>query len=220
MKSSKLGNSENRFGLIVLTGVITLIALVIFSMDFSSQTEAPNSTTENATLLKTPRPITDFNLISHLEAPYTSESLKGKWTILSFGYTSCPDVCPTALATLSQMDDQLKREHFDTPYQVIFLSVDPERDSLKRLAEYVPYFNPSFLGVTGEPQEIMAFTRQLGIMYAKSKQTDSAMGYLVDHSAIFVLVNPKGEFHALFSPPQNPLSLSKDLQTIITAANQ
>ncbi len=222
MNNSKPKQPDNKLGLILLGSAIVLSGWIVFTIDYGSQNRAINGNsvtipTKNATLLRTPRAITPFTLSTHSGAPYTSDSLKGKWTIFSFGYTSCPDVCPTALATLSQMDNQLKREQFSAPYQVIFLSVDPERDSLKRLAEYVPYFNPSFQGITGDPQEIAVFTRQVGVMYAKSETTDSAMGYLMDHSATFVLTNPKGKFHAVFSPPHKPLSLSKDLQTIVEA---
>jgi len=209
-------------GFILLGGAIALSGWIVFTIDFSSQNSSYNGTsaavpTENATLLREPRTITPFKLSTHSGTSFSSDSLRGKWTIFSFGYTSCPDICPTALATLSQMDKQLDHDQFSAPYQVVFLSVDPERDSLKRLAEYVPHFNSSFLGITGDPQEIVAFTRQVGVIYAKSETTDSAMGYLMDHSATFVLTNPKGEFHAVFSPPHKPLSLSKDLQTIVQA---
>lgn len=211
---------SNKIGLILLISVIIISALVVFNLDFGTRPGHPANPvvqTENATPLRTPRPITPFKLSSHLEKPYTESSLKGQWTLFSFGYTSCPDVCPTALATLSQMDDQLKKEETQFPYQVVFVSVDPERDSLKRLAEYVPYFNSSFLGVTGDAQEIANFTRQMGIMYAKSEQSDSAMGYLVDHSATLILTNPKGEFHAVFSPPHNPRVMANDLNKLVEA---
>lgn len=222
MTGSRQNRSDNKFGLALLAGVIVLSALVIFNIDFATKPEKSGPvvvSTESATTLRTPQPITPFKLISHSGTPYTDTSLKGQWTILAFGYTSCPDVCPTALTTLAQMDVLLKQEQVDFPYQVVFVSIDPERDNPKRLSGYVPYFNPAFLGVTGDIQEISKLTRQLGILHLRSEQQNGSNGYLMDHSANFILTNPEGQFHAVFTPPHNSQTLSKDLKAIVHAPN-
>jgi len=130
-------------------------------------------------------------------------SLKGHWTLLFFGYTHCPDVCPTALSTLSTIYEGLeKTRDGGDEVDVVFVSVDPERDKPAQLKEYVGYFNPAFVGVTGEPDTLASFSRVLGAVYAKAKGTESS-GYLVDHTAAIFLINPEGRYKAVMSPPHD-----------------
>lgn len=167
-----------------------------------------------ATLLPSPKPITDFQLTDHHGQPFTLNRLKGHWTLAFFGYTHCPDVCPTSMAILAQVQKKLEQQiGADQLPQVVFFSVDPERDSVEQLSRFVPYFHPGFLGVTGAPQEIMKLTRQIGILYGR-EQGSSDQDYLIDHSAAIILFDPDGSFHALFNVPHDPALITADFLAI------
>jgi len=150
-------------------------------------------------LLDTPRDIGDFRLVDHRGQPFTPAELAGKWTLLFFGYTSCPDVCPTTMAFLARLMEELQgTEAEDT--RVVMVTVDPARDTPERLAGYVPYFNPAFIGVTGEFMDLHRFATALNTPFRKVPGGD-ADNYLVDHSANVVLINPRGHYHGFFKPP-------------------
>lgn len=117
---------------------------------------------------------------------------KGKAVFLFFGYTSCPDVCPTSLALISSALKTLNDEQ-QKKVQVIFISVDPERDTPEKLRNYTKYFHKNIVGVTGSKAEIDKVVKQYGAAYRKV-ESDSAMGYLVDHSASVFVIDTKGKF--------------------------
>lgn len=168
------------------------------------------------TMLPTPRPLADFALVDQDGRPFGLAQIKGHWTFLSIGYTSCPDVCPMTMATFDAVDRAL--ESMDggkapTP-RFLLLSIDPQRDTPERLAQYVRYFNPGFLGATGEDAQLRALTAQLGLLYARVEGQDTAMGYLMDHSASILLIDPKGRLAAVFGTPHDAAGLAADFQTI------
>jgi protein SCO1/2 len=165
---------------------------------------------QQGTLLPWAKPIADFHLSDHNGRPFTLDKLNGRWTFAFFGYTHCPDVCPTSMAMLAQVQRKLEQvAELEKLPQVVFISVDPERDTPELLARFVPYFHPSFTGVTGDADQIMALTRQLGILYGKA-ETGDADDYLVDHSAAIILFDPDGRFHALFNVPHDPGLIAND----------
>ncbi|HYN79400.1 MAG TPA: SCO family protein [Lamprocystis sp. (in: g-proteobacteria)] len=130
--------------------------------------------------------------------------LRGKVVLIYFGYTSCPDICPTNLAMIAGALRQLTPDEL-SQVQVLFISVDPERDDPERLAGYAPYFHPNIRGVTGTPEQIATAARLYGAAYRRSAASESAMGYTVDHSASTYLVDPQGRLartldHATPSP--------------------
>ncbi|MES9990396.1 MAG: SCO family protein [Candidatus Thiodiazotropha sp.] len=170
--------------------------------------------TQQALLMPEFRPLKPFSLTSHKGVTFDNQSLQGQWTFMSFGYTYCPDICPTTLTLFSEMHQRIQAQKSDKPYQVTFVSVDPERDTLDRLAEYVTYFDPSFLGVTGTEAALEELTKPLGILYRRVETEDSAMGYVMDHSASIVLVDPQGRFHAYFSPPHDAEMMANDFIAI------
>ncbi|MCB1758225.1 MAG: SCO family protein [Gammaproteobacteria bacterium] len=167
-----------------------------------------------ATVIPEPRPLTPFELQDHRGRPFSSASLEGRWSFLVFGYTHCPDICPTALMTLSRMDERLKQQRVAADYQVVFVSIDPERDSRQRLAQYVPYFNSEFLGVRGEQAELTRLTTQLGVVYLKVQAGRAEGDYLMDHSAAIVLIDPQGRYHAVFSAPHKAEAIAEDFRRI------
>lgn len=149
-------------------------------------------------LLDTPRNFGELNLVDHHGQPFTNERLKGKWTLIFFGFTYCPDVCPTTMSFLNDFIGQLQgTEAEDT--EVVMVSVDPARDTVAQLASYVPYFNPDFTGVTGEFLDIHRFATALNTPFRKVP--GQGENYQVDHSTNVVLINPRGDYHGFFKAP-------------------
>jgi protein SCO1/2 len=167
---------------------------------------------KSGTLLAQPRQLPEFSLLGDNGQPFTLASLQGHWTILFPGFTTCPDVCPTTLAFLKNLTGKLSTEghHFN----VVFLSVDPDRDTPDRLASYVHFFNPSFVGVTAKEPELARFTQMMGIAYAKAPGS-TPQNYTMDHTAALILVDPKGRITAYFTPPHHMDVMSADLIAIM-----
>ncbi len=169
---------------------------------------------QQGTLLPSAKPIAEFKLIDQNGDSFTLENLKNQWTFVFFGYTHCPDVCPTSLSMLGRMMRLLEQDaSLETLPQGLFISVDPERDTPELMAQFVPYFHPDFKGATGSHEELQKLTRQLGILYMKSDDGNQD-NYLVDHSAAVILFNPDGKFHALFSVPHDAKLIAGDFVMI------
>jgi protein SCO1/2 len=189
-------------------GRIVAVSLLAVLLAACSRPEPPQL--KQATQLPSPKPVADFQLVDHNGNHFTLDNLKGRWTLAFFGYTHCPDVCPTSLAMLAQVVRRLERNpEAGQPPQVVFFSVDPQRDTPELLASFVPYFHDSFIGVTGDAEEILKLTRQLGIIYGKTGGSGDD-DYLVDHSASIILFDPAGRFYALFSTPHKPDLIAAD----------
>jgi protein SCO1/2 len=145
--------------------------------------------------------ITDFQLVNHRNEPFNRESLLGAWSLMFFGYTHCPDICPTTLLVLKEVKAQIAQStEYGSDTQYIFVSVDGERDTPEKLAEYIHYFDPGFIGATGTTSQVNVLTRQLGIVYIR-KPSQTAGQYFIDHSSAILLVNPQGEMVGQFSAP-------------------
>jgi protein SCO1/2 len=149
-------------------------------------------------LMDPPREIGDFALTDHRGAAFTPASLENQWTLVFFGFTNCPDVCPTTMAFLDRFVAELEgTEAEDTA--VVMISVDPARDTVEQLASYVPYFNPEFTGVTGEFLDLFRLATNLNPPFRKVP--GQGEDYQVDHSANVVLINPRGDYHGFFKAP-------------------
>jgi len=163
-------------------------------------------------LLDQPRPIANFHLFNHKGQSVTQKTLTDKWSIVFFGYTTCPDVCPTTLALMNQVYQQLTEEQ-RAQLQVVLVSVDPERDTVEKLSQYIPYFNADFLGLTGDLQQITNLATTVSTVFAKTQfEGDS---YLVDHSGNLVLLNPVGQYVGFFRSPHDVNSLLKLLPALL-----
>jgi protein SCO1/2 len=161
------------------------------------------------------KPLPAFELLDHHDRPFDKQRLKGHWTFVFFGYTYCPDACPMALATLNAVIENLQDQGLNQPPQVVMVSVDPARDTTERLAAYVPYFNPAFIGATGTDEELVKLTRDLGIIYVVREPAPGGSGYLVDHSTAILLINPEGELQAVFGQPHSPQPMADDFLKIM-----
>ena len=136
---------------------------------------------------------------------------RGKFVLLYFGYTYCPDVCP---ATLAMLNKALTRaDDIADQFQVIFVSVDPNRDSPERLAEYVGFFNPTFIGITGGREEIDRVTQSFGIYYYLN-DSESQEDYTVDHTSRIILIDPEGNLRLLWSHETGDIDIAADLKSL------
>ncbi len=166
---------------------------------------------KSATLLKAPRPITEFSLVDQDGLPAGTENFKGHWTVLFAGFTHCPNICPATLSVLAQTVGQLEAANMP---RVVLLSVDPERDTPQRLKSYLAQFHPDFTGLTGDEQKIAALRSNLSLIAEKSPGV-TPESYTVDHSAALVLINPRGQVAGYISPPFEPAVLADDLRKLI-----
>lgn len=166
----------------------------------------------SGTLLQQPRAIEAFELSDTRGAPFTKAQLQGRWSLVFAGFTHCPDVCPNTLAVLKTVKARLDAQQRDL--QVVFVSVDPERDTAQKLDQYVHYFDPAFVGATGPNEELDKLARSLSLVYAKVPG-DAPAGYTLDHSAALVLINPQAQVAAYFMPPHRVDTLSADLAGIV-----
>jgi len=204
----------------ILPWVLIVIVPVSLGILFSQYLHQGKGTLEGvtATILPEARALPEFLLEDHRGKAFTNESLRGQWSFVFFGYTHCPDVCPTTLALLNQVDKLLKNEKGIVLPKTFFISVDPERDSVEHLAEYVPYFNPEFIGVRGSLQQLQALTAPLGIAFGQDGNEEGDVesdDYEVFHSSRILLVDPKARLKALFSPPHDVNQIVSDFIKII-----
>jgi len=144
--------------------------------------------------LATPPTGGDFRLQSPV-GPYALADSRGKVVLLYFGYTYCPDICPTSLQTVAQALDGLSADE-RARVQVLFVSVDPERDTLERLRDYAAFFAPEILPLGGTPQEIAAVAQRYGVYYARASGPEAGNSYVIDHGAFVYLVAPDGRLVA------------------------
>lgn len=164
-----------------------------------------------AVLLHEAKPLPEFTLTDTSGQSFTRTSLLGHWNLLYFGYTHCPDACPTTLADLDHMLARLKA---GPKPRVWFISIDPKRDDLKLLKDYTLYFNPSFTGATGSVEALRALTGPIGVDFSYDP-ADQKGDYGVSHSTFVVLVDPQGKEVALFSPPEEPARMAADYSAIL-----
>lgn len=165
-----------------------------------------------ATLLTPPRPLPDVTFIDHEGKAFGGDRLRGRWSLLFFGFTSCPDVCPATLAILAQSEKALSDLPAAQRPQIILVSVDPQRDTPAQLSAYVKFFSPSFTGITAAQEIIDDVTRQMGVPVAITQLGDG--NYTVDHSASIFLIDPEGALRALFSMPHSPQTIADDFRRI------
>jgi protein SCO1/2 len=197
---------------LVLAGALAGVATAFV---FTRARTAPPAL-ERATLFETARPLPAIALQDQAGRAFDLDRMRGRWTLLFFGFTHCPDVCPTTLALLAGVRRQLADLPSGAMPQVVLATVDPARDTPEALARYVAHFDPSFTGITGSPDAIGAFTRELGV--AVMIGLPAADGsYTVDHSAAIFLIDPDAAFSALFSTPHDGATIARDYRRIVAA---
>jgi protein SCO1/2 len=191
-----------------------LAAAWLAGIDRESQSQARLLPDQVMTVLAEPKPLTDFALTDDRNRPFGPESLKGKWSFLFFGFTYCPDVCPTTLATLARARDAIAKNALGADdVQFVFVSVDPNRDTASGLRQYVRAFDPSFVGVTGDDAQLAKLAGQLGAVY-RVEITPGVENYPVSHSAAVYLLDPRARHHAVFTPPLDAEVISRRFNVV------
>jgi len=167
----------------------------------------------NARVLTTPRAVPDVPMTAHDGRAFGPEAFRGRWTFVFFGFTHCPDVCPTTLqvlaGTMKALDDLPDGERPG----VVLVSVDPGRDTPEQLARYVPFFDPEFVGVWVPAEHLSELTRAFGAAYAYVPAGDD--GYTVDHTASIFLVGPDARIAAVFTTPHSPEGVARDFRRVL-----
>lgn len=152
----------------------------------------------------------DFELTDHNGMMQADEDFRGRWMLVFFGFTNCPDVCPMGLATIAQVMDDLGSK--SEAVQPLFITIDPERDTPGVLATYVPQFGSGILGLSGTPDQIERTAKTFKIYYQKIEEAASPDGYTMGHTSAFLLFDPQGDFVRLYEYNQEPAVILSDLQ--------
>ena len=166
------------------------------------------------TVFPDPKRLTAFTLTDHKKRVFDLASLKGKWSFLLFGFTHCPDICPTTLAVLARVRDNIAKNTVGAEdIQFVFISVDPNRDTASKLGQYVDYFDSTFLGVTGDNAQIGNLAGQLGAAYQVAI-TPGMENYPVSHSTAVFLLDPRARYHAVFTVPHDAEAISRRFKVV------
>ncbi|MCR9105398.1 MAG: SCO family protein [Gammaproteobacteria bacterium] len=194
---------------IALTVALVLLFITVIVGGFVYRITQPRVMTDaemqlNGLFLHSaPRNFGELDLVDHRGEPFTRARFEGQWSLVFFGFTHCPDICPTTMTFLDEFVASLEGTEVEET-QVVMVSVDPARDTVEALSTYVPYFNPEFVGVTGEFLDVHRFATALNTPFRKVMLEDG--NYTIDHGTNVALVNPRGDYHGFF---KSPLDLGK-----------
>ena len=192
---TKLSNSK--FLIPVMAVLVILAAGTGFYISLKqSQNRLEQNAVAQGLFWPNPKRIKDFSSKDHNDKVFGLNQMSGKWSFVFFGYTNCPDICPITMSVMADVYQKLVVEFEDI--QIIFVTVDPERDTTNKLSSYVSYFNKDFIGLHDEPKNENSLIGQIGIAYYYNKENEN---YLVDHSASIFVIDPKMRLVTKLSPP-------------------
>ena len=163
-------------------------------------------------ILVRPMEIDNFELIDQNNEAFNKKSLEGDWTVLFFGYTNCPDVCPTTIYKLAEIKNGIKEDLPSANFNTVLVTLDPDRDSSERLDEYIGYFDETMLGVTGTYENIQSFTSSLSVFYQRINKEE---GYDFNHTASIFVFDKDGSLFATMSPANTVEEIESDFFTIL-----
>jgi len=198
-----------------------LYVLVLIYAGFCHSAEVASSSkfleTEVITLLGSEtRVLPEFELIDHHQTILGKDRLSGKWNLMFFGFTNCPDVCPTTLSEMNNVVSRIPAKLRDE-VKVYFVSVDPARDKPESLAAYMSYFNPDFTAATADLDKLKILTSALGVSHKIKKKSEGDLAYTVDHSGYVVLIDPNVQYAGLFFSDRDSVeAVARDLTSLIT----
>lgn len=156
----------------------------------------------------------DFELTDHTGATQVDENFRGRWMLVFFGFTNCPDICPMGLSSIAQVMNDLGPD--SAVVQPLFITVDPERDTPNVLAEYVPLFGADILGLSGSPEQIERTAETFKVYYQKIEEASAPDGYTMGHTSSFMLFDPQGEFSRIYEFDRDPADIVADLRERIS----
>jgi len=202
--------------LIIVLGILAAGAGGLAAFFVMERPSGPPDT--EAVILEQPRIIPDRILLDHHGSAWSPKRLEDQWSLIFFGFTHCPDICPETMVVINQAHQMIEENGGTLPPSVIFISVDPARDTPERLADYVPYFNRNFLGLTGEQEHIEDLASAMAVPL-RIPDADPDEDYEVDHGAQLILVGPSGNIRAFFTPPHDPRQIARDYEAIVRYLN-
>ena len=209
-------SKELKTGIIAVTLVAMFAGVWLADIYREHDSRAVLLPSQVITVFPDPKPLTAFALTDHKNMAFDLSSLKGKWSFLFFGFTHCPDVCPTTLTVLARTRGNIAKNTVgaeDT--QFVFISVDPNRDTAGKLRKYLEYFDPAFLGVTGDKVQIDKLAGQLGAAY-QATIIPGIDDYPVYHTPAVFLLDPLARYHAMFTPPLDADAISRCFKVVQT----
>lgn len=189
---------------ILVVGLVLLVAAIMWRPEAR---RGPEPTTD-ATVLPEARPLPAVAFVDQVGEPFALESLHGEFAVLFFGFTHCPDVCPLTLKLLADARAELTKRAPDAVPKIVFVSVDPARDTPGRIADYLHNFDPEFIGVTASDEELQPLLRTLGV--AVEKHDHGGGSYNVVHNGAIFFVGPRTEWIAVSSGPHDPKTVAAD----------
>jgi protein SCO1/2 len=189
--------------------IAAALCAAIAGFYLARQLDRPAPQLASGTWFPAARAVPDFSLLDGAGRAFSRRDLKGTPTLVFFGFTHCPDVCPTTLVKLAQLHRQAP---LAAGLRVVFVSVDPQRDTPALLGQYVHAFDPQFIGLTGEPSAVAGLARHFGV--AVNRVELPGGDYTMDHSAVIFLLDADARLVGLFTPPFNVAALAKDLRTV------
>ena len=173
--------------------------------------------------LEIPTEIGELELLDHQAADFGSEDLKGKWTYAFFGYTHCPDICPITMSLLRETEEQLNETTSSEvlkQFRGMFVSVDPSRDDVETVREFISHFSPNFVGVTGPEANIKQFADTVGVGFSRMGSSTSTLEYLVEHQGHIVIFSPDGFCYGYIKPPHDPTQLARIFRYLVKSAQE
>lgn len=199
---------------LILVAVIAAVVGLTFSKVLTGTRQADPTQLLDAGIVLLPqgRSLPALQLTDHNGQPLAVNELKDKWTLVFFGYTFCPDICPTTLAELRQLNGMLPQATREK-LRVAMVSIDPERDTPAQLKQYLGYFDPAYLGLTGALADIQTFAGRVGIPFIPGDT--SQPNYTVDHSGNLVLIGPDGSQRGFIRAPLNVAKLAEQLPKLV-----
>jgi len=198
--------AKNSTLLLIIAAIIAMSAGLWIAQETKTNKVSLTPPTIQGAIYPTEKLIKPFELVNHLGNEFNNKNLNGHWSIVFVGYTHCPDICPTTLSLMSDVHQELSLQKMDPP-QVIFLTIDPERDTPNVMNSYIEYFNTEFTGLTGTLENIEKLTKDLNAVYRKAPGLGgeiTADDYLMDHSSALILINPKGNLQSILTAPHTP----------------
>lgn len=192
-----------------------LSVITILTACQSDQTaDIHNQEFQSMKVFPQPLALDGIELISQTGEQVNIHELAGDYSVLFFGFTHCPDICPTTLLDMQKINKKLQQNHVSPP-QFVFISVDPKRDTPKVLKDYIGYFNPDFKAYTADAENLKKLASQLGVAYQVEEHQPGDKTYQVDHTAAWFVLNRDAERVAIFTTPHEVATISSDLQRLV-----
>ena len=199
-----------------VTGLSALIiGLAVFNLKIQPDNVAIDEQLQHATYLYDQQVvIPDFDFIDNPGRSFTKNNIRDQWTLWFFGFTHCPDICPTTLATLSHSLALIEQQQNSADLSIVFVSVDPERDSPEHINNYISGFDSRITGTSGYNESLQVFLKNMGIIATINKPTEDSTDYQVDHSSAVYLIAPDTAISAVFNTPHQASTIAEDFLTI------